>query len=239
MISSFFTRLTIVLLLTFGLAGCDKEESYRYKLTLAVNAQNGVKRGSTVGEVTYQKVSIPARGVTFKLIGEALYLDLGPGARPLIALLGSHLHQKDENVPHWVRDAGPGVGLMRHIYGLTPSPDYIDDIPRIAQMRGSRQISSADLPDLVTFTDVNDPKSVVEVNPNDLEATLGQKVSWNEITFESTDEPITTGIEAKLPWLPAYRDKMLDGDRYHDKATLANTLSTVDFDQSGDLKGSK
>jgi hypothetical protein len=32
---------------------------------------------------------------------------------------------------------------------------------------------------------------------------------------------------------------MLDGERYSARKTLANTLSTADFDQSGDSKESK
>ena len=71
-----------VALMTVGLAGCGRTESYRYKLTLAVNTPEGVKRGSSVVEVLFSAVSIPAQGVTHKLRGEALYLDLGPGARP-------------------------------------------------------------------------------------------------------------------------------------------------------------
>jgi hypothetical protein len=235
MISPLFIRFAIVALLSVGLVGCGRTESYRYKLTLAVNTPNGVKRGSSVGEVAYWQVSIPARGTTYKLNGEALYLDLGLGARPLIALLGSHPRQEGDKIPRG-RDAGLDVGLMRRIYGLTASEDYIDDVPRIARMRGPHKINPADLPDLVTFADVDDPKSVVEVDPNDLEATLGENVTWNEIMLESTDEPITTGIKAKLPWLPAYYGKMLDGDYYREKRTLANTLSTADFEQSGDLK---
>jgi hypothetical protein len=34
-------------------------------------------------------------------------------------------------------------------------------------------------------------------------------VTWNEITLESTDESITKGIMAKLPWLREYFDKNL------------------------------
>ena len=77
---------------------------------------------------------------------------------------------------------------------------------------------------------------MLSVNPNDLQATLGSAVSWNEITLESTDEPITTGLEKKLPWLPAYYSGMLDGERYSAKKTLANTLSAADFQQPGDPK---
>ncbi|MEA2969748.1 MAG: hypothetical protein QOE78_3009 [Alphaproteobacteria bacterium] len=173
------------------------------------------------------------------LRGEALYLDLGPGARPLVALLTSQLRPTYGKEQRWTRDAGPGVRTLSRLYEQSPSPDYMDDVPRIARMRGPRKITTADLPDLVTFADINDPKSVIEVDPNDLQATLGPNMAWHEITLESTDEPITKDIKTRLPWLPAYYYGMLDGARYRDKNTLANTLSTADFDQSGDLKKGK
>ena len=236
MILPFFIRLGALVAISLCLAGCGRTESFRYKLTLAVNTPDGVKRGSTVNEWKSWEVSIPARGTPHKLRGEALYLDLGPGTRPLIALLTSHLHEKPGGT---VWDWLPGDNVLVRLYGQ-PLPNFMDEIARLAHMRGPRRITPSDLPDLVTFASLSDPKSVIEVDPNDLQATLGQGITWNEITFEMTDEPVTTGIiKAKLPWLRAYYDKMLDGDHYHDKRTLANTLSTADFDQSGDLKGSK
>jgi DNA-binding transcriptional LysR family regulator len=54
--------------------------------------------------------------------------------------------------------------------------------------------------------------------------SIGPNLTWHEITLESTDEPITTGIVRKLPRLPAYYSGMLDGAPYRDKNTLANTL---------------
>ncbi len=214
-----------------------RTESYRYKLTLAVNTPAGIKRGSSVVEVLFWNVSVPERGTMHKLRGEALYLDLGPGARPVIALLTSY--RPSPPVGHsniWTLDAGPSTELMCRIYRLVPSADYRDDIPRFGRLRGPHRITSDDLPDLVTFTDINDPKTVIEVDPNNLQATLGPDVSWNEITLESTDEPITTGITVKLPWIPAYYSTALDGRSLHDKNTLANTLSTDDFVSSLDLK---
>jgi hypothetical protein len=106
-------------------------------------------------------------------------------------------------------------------------------------MRGPRKITLADLPDLVTFADINDPKSVIEVDPNDLQTTLGPNISWNEITLEMTDEPVTMGIVQKLPWIQAYSDKMPDGAPYHDKNTLANGLSTANFHANTDLRKTK
>ena len=125
---------------------------------------------------------------------------------------------------------------MSRLYGIPLSANGMDTVAAIARARGPHTITGKELPDLVTFENVNDPKSVLSVNPNDLPAMLGSAVSWNEITLESTDEPITTGIKNKLRWLPAYYRGMLDGERYSAKKTLANTLSAADFQQPGDPK---
>src|SRR5438093_2984280 len=145
-------RLAAVVMIALALAGCGRTESYRYKLTLAVNTPEGVKRGSSVVDVMFYEVSFPERGTMHKLRGEALYLDLGPGARPLIALLTRQL-PKGGSGRHWTRDAGPETRWMSRVYDRTPSQDFIEDVPRIARMRGARQITPADLPDLVTFAD--------------------------------------------------------------------------------------
>jgi hypothetical protein len=239
MISPYLVRLWAVVALSLCLAGCGKSESYRYKLTLTVNTPAGVKRGSSVAEVAFWDVSIPERGTAHQLRGEALYLDLGHGARPLVALLKSHLNPKDDKGLYWTRDAGPGTRQMSRLYDIPPSIDFTDDVPRIAKMRGAHRIAPGNLPDLVTFADINDPKTVIEVDPNDLQATLGQGVTWNEITLESTDEPITSGIRTKLPWIEAYFQKnlRLDGQNLEfPKKDIANNLSWDDFDLSGDLK---
>jgi hypothetical protein len=195
-----------VLAVTLLLAGCSKIESYRYKLTLAVNTPQGIKRASSVVEVRFAAVSIPERGIMHQLRGQALYLDLGSGARPLIALLTSHRPSPCATCPTnmWSLDGGPSRRLMSGLYGMAPSNDFDDDIARIARLRGTHSITPNDLPDLVTLANVNDPKTVIEVDPNNLAATLGPGVSWNEITLESTDEPITTGITKNLPWIPYY-----------------------------------
>lgn len=109
----------------------------------------------------------------------------------------------------------------------------MDEVERLARMRGPRAITPADLPDLVTFADINDPKSVIEVDPNDLQVTLGPNVTWNAITLEITDEPISKGIRTKLPWLAEYRERnlRLDGSTYGAKRELANILSWADFEK--------
>lgn len=60
-------------------------------------------------------------------------------------------------------------------------------------------ISPNNLPMLVRFHDINDPKTVERVDPNNLAATFGEGVNLVSTTIEITDEPITTGIEKVLP----------------------------------------
>jgi hypothetical protein len=239
MMSRPFVCLVAVAATGLCLAGCGRTESYRYKLTLAVSTPVGVRRGSSVVEVIFYEVSFPERGIMHKLRGEALYLDLGPGARPLIALLTSYLHPKYGKEKRWTRDAGPDDNLLSRLYG-PPSANPLDDVSRLAGMRGPHRIVPADLPDLVTFADINDPKSVIEVDPNNLQATLGPNITWNEVTLEITNEPVSKGIELKLIWLPAYFEKnlRLDGSEYGTKNELSNILSWPEFEQSSELKRS-
>jgi hypothetical protein len=211
--------------------------SYRYKLTLAVDTPDGVKIGSSVVEVQFHEVSFPASGVMHRLEGEALYIDLGPGKRPLIALLTNQLHPKYGDKERWTRDGGPRTDFLLRLYGETPSRDSVlKNVLRLARLRGPHVIGPTELPDLVTFANVNDPKSVIEVDASDLEATLGPGIKWREITLESTDDPVTKGIEAKLPWLPEYYDKMLGGPRYRIDLVLASKLNTSNFWQPANYK---
>ncbi len=70
----------------------------------------------------------------------------------------------------------------------------------------------------VTFGDPKDPKTVRAVTP--------ESIGVKRITIEITDDPVTTGIQARLGWLPAYYNKMLDGQRLNDGSSLANNLAT-------------
>src|SRR5678815_4225135 len=94
--SPFLLHLLAAVFLALGLAGCEerKTETYRYKLTVAVNTPEGIKRASTVGEVRYRQVRVPERGIMHKLQGEALHLEIAPGARPL-----SYTHLRAHETP--------------------------------------------------------------------------------------------------------------------------------------------
>jgi hypothetical protein len=54
-------------------------------------------------------------------------------------------------------------------------------------------------PRMVTFGDLDDPKSVKAVNPDNLAAAFGEGVSLEGISVEITDEPVTWEMDKVLP----------------------------------------
>jgi hypothetical protein len=155
-----------------------------------------------------------SRGKPWDTRGQALYLDLGPGRRPLIALL-THIRRDDEVAQNghlyhyrWWGDS-PSLVLADVCLGGAGHLDWIEmAIQFNKRCRLPLSITTRDLPDLVTFADVNDPKSVMLVDPENLAAALGQGVSWRSMTLQVTDEPLTKGIDEHLPWVRGYQPNM-------------------------------
>jgi hypothetical protein len=198
-------RLAILVWAALAVTGCGRSASYRYKLTLSVNTPDGVKTGFNVVEVDYWAVSFPAQGEPHKIHGQGLYLDLGPGRRPLIALL-THIYRRSDsplNMP-WLGD-DPIRIVARLCLNVTAIYSWIDVASKFDQCRSNSSIMPADLPDIVTFADVNDPGSIMLVDPNDLSATFGAGITWNSMTIQATDESLTKDIDQRLPWVRHYQ----------------------------------
>ena len=68
-------------------------------------------------------------------------------------------------------------------------------------IRSPADVAEGDYPMLVTFTDIDDPKSVQRVDPANLAASFGPGIRLKRITVEVTDDDVTTGIEKRLRWL--------------------------------------
>lgn len=187
------------------LPGCafaeDKAPDYRYRLTVEVDTPEGVKTGSSVIEVEQTLVRAggsPAKqAVERRVRGEAVAVDL-PGGKTLFALLRS-----DNNVD-WASYV--------FVYLAPPSPNepFADQLDDVLEVTGKQVLprmwppvaflkERSAYPMLVTFGDLTDPASVAEVDPDDLAATFGEGARLQRITVELTDDPVTSGIEERLP----------------------------------------
>ncbi|KEO89088.1 hypothetical protein EH31_13700 [Erythrobacter longus] len=196
--------LSVVLSTLLVSTGCSAEDAapdYRYRLTVEVDTPEGLKSGSSVIEVQ-QTVMRPGSspgslGVSRKVRGEAVAVDL-PGEQTLFALLRS-----ESNVD-WASYV--------YIYLKPPSTEkeFVDQLDDVLEVTGERELprmwppvafleERSAYPMLVTFGDMDDPTSVARVDPDDLAASFGGGVSLKRITVELTDDPMTTGIEERLP----------------------------------------
>ena len=94
----------------------------------------------------------------------------------------------------------------------------------MSRMTGAVPVTGALIPVLVTFADSAIPRPRARCAPDDLEAALGKGFRLHGISAEVVPnglwpldfggplgEPVTRGIEAKLPWLNGADDSR--GDR--------------------------
>lgn len=158
-------------------------KSVRYRLTYYVEVDGQIRSGSGVVEVGSQ------------VTGEAILVDLGEG-RYLFSLLGGRRIQLSSWATHrtspdkliWLAfDCGGwGSELYRCLNSTRPSVDLRFEL----------------LPALATFGNINDPNTIMLVDPNDLEVHFGPEIMLKRATIEITSDPVTQGrIEKILTWL--------------------------------------
>jgi hypothetical protein len=96
--------------------------------------------------------------------------------------------------------------------GALPTP-VMSGLRQVQRLSGKRELPQTSLPLLVRFRDPNDAMTSENVDPLDLEKSFGPGVKLTRTTLEIvsagiwpvswfgiTGEPITTGIEKRLPW---------------------------------------
>jgi hypothetical protein len=132
-------------------------------------------------------------GATVK--GEAVVLDLGDRGA-MFALLHGRKPRIAED------DSFPSYVIFKAFKNVLPkSADGIMQMRVLKQRKPKADIPFQLLSLLVRFRDIDNPASVEQVDPNNLSASFGPGVSLRRATIEITDDPVTTGIEAKLKWL--------------------------------------
>jgi hypothetical protein len=177
---------------------------HKYRLTVEVETPEGVKSASAILSVH------PDRGYSrhghTSTRGDAVLVDLG-GGKNLIALL-AHLDKSlDFDDINYV--------ALRAYKAAGRNPSFND----MSRMTGTVPVTGALIPVLVSFTDLSDPASARNAPPDDLEAALGKGFRLHGVSAEVVPngvwpldfggplgEPVTRGIEAKLPWLKGADD---------------------------------
>jgi hypothetical protein len=209
----------------------------RFRLTVEVETSEGLKSGSSVIETTIQDVKVGFPGMVhldYGVHGEAVFVDLGQDHHVIALLAFGPTGQEQYRLN----------GLVRAALARGRQSDWWEE----ASLRGSGDLPPDYVPTLVTFTDLNDPKTAqvlyateiyetregtnaprrnVRVAIDRFAETFGPGVRFKRAWIETvskgiwplslvgiTGEPVTRGIEQKLPWLRSHTGYL--AGRQHD-----------------------
>lgn len=183
---------------------------HKYRLTVEVTTPDGIRTGSGILAVVPDRNY--NRGGRTTMRGEAVFVDLGQDLRQgknLVALLahrqGGKLDLDDINY----------VALRAYGAARGNRVSFND----ISRQTGIVPVQGELIPVLVSFADPRDPASARLVAADHAEAVLGDGYAIHSLTAEVVPngfwpidfggvlgEPVTRGIDAKLPWLAAPGD---------------------------------
>ena len=181
-----------------GLLWYGNPPDHYYRLGIEVETPDGLKPASNTFAVyqSYHSWGLPETlGLRQRLEGHAVFLDLGYG-RNVVALLGH----------------GPKGGEFSRIERLDnvafsktgrPIPWYATK-----NLFGSAPLTGGDIPTLVTFDDLKNPKTARFIRPEDFENVFGPHFRFKRAWVEIGGQKVTRGITRHLPWIThfdAYR----------------------------------
>ena len=171
---------------------------HKYRLTVAVETPDGVKSASGIMAVHPDRGYSRSGHTTTR--GDAVLVDLG-GGKNLVALL-AHIDKS-------IDLDGMNYVALRAYKAAGQNVSFNE----MSRMTGPVPVTGVLIPVLVTFTDLGDPATAHAVPPDGLEAVLGKGFRLRGVAAEvvpnglwpldfggALGEPVTRGIEAKLPW---------------------------------------
>ena len=205
MIFKWFGPLALLAALVIGDQIRINRPAHKYRLTLDVETPEGRKSASGVMAVHPDR-SYTRRGQT-RTLGDAIFVDLGQG-KNLVALL-AHLDNR------LVLDDMNYVALRAYLAATGKRVPFSE----ISRLTGTVPVKGELIPVLVAFADPAAPGTARVVRPEDAEAVLGKGYRIEGISVEVVrngywpldfggplGEPVTRGIQAKLPWLDVTGD---------------------------------
>jgi len=205
MIFKWFGPLALLAALVIGDQIRINRPAHKYRLTLDIETPEGRKSASGVMAVHPDR-SYTRRGQT-RTLGDAIFVDLGQG-KNLVALL-AHLDNR------LVLDDMNYVALRAYLAATGKRVPFSE----ISRLTGTVPVKGELIPVLVAFADPAAPGTARVVRPDDAEAVLGKGYRIEGISVEVVrngywpldfggplGEPVTRGIQAKLPWLDVTGD---------------------------------
>lgn len=180
---------------------------HKYRLTVEVTTPAGIKTGSGILAVVPDRNYNRSGRTTMR--GEAVFVDLGQGkneGKNIVVLLA---HQQGAKL-----DLDDINYVALRAYGVARGNRV--SFKDMSRQTGIVPVQGDLIPVLVSFGDPKDPNTARRVASDNAEAILGEGYAIRGLSAEvvpngfwpidfggALGEPVTRGIEAKLPWLAA------------------------------------
>ena len=170
--------------------------SLRYKLTYLVDVNGETRTGSGVIEIRAEdtsKLPLLGRGFGSSATGEAVVVDFGNG-RYVFSLLNNAATLPFKPFIKNLGNNKTGIDVLRELRNEKPKIELQFDI----------------MPTLVTFINMENPKSIKRIDPANFQDTFGPGVRLLSVTLEVTDEQVTRGqVQTLAGWIDWSNDRWI------------------------------
>lgn len=230
-------RYLVIGLLATMLVACAvgaKVPSYRYRMTVEIETPSGLRTGSGVIEV---QPRIKGEGAADMAVdGQAVPIDL-PGGRTIFALLRSQTTGDWAGwIVHWlIRTPSINQKPMAEQVRAAASARGVMTLPKRMPYGAGAGLADQDpRPTFVVFGDQLNPATVRIIDPDKLAAEFGKGTRLNRITFQITDDPVTTDLYSRLSWLKTQRGSLVHTDiKSPPSLRELESITDVSFERRG------
>jgi hypothetical protein len=180
----------------------------RYRLTLDVDVDGVMRRGSGVVEIAYQPlpdwlVDI-SQGAHFlgETRGYAITVDLGEHG--LLFVVDSRPFLVDPKTDLIALPQGSSLNMLPFAaYGQAKDgiPSEMLQLARRLRAKGPTDVPADKLPMVVRFRNIENRDTIEELDPRDLAAAYGSQVRLARTRFEFTNDPISPMPNTWPKWL--------------------------------------
>lgn len=203
--------------------------THRYRLTIEAEVDGQLKSGSGVVQVTWEKQPQIGEAPPWisRVKGQAVFVDLDAYG----ALLALPSGGEGASGLYSDNSTGPAfLGLLAFADTLGIASGYLttEALVALSRLRAQTELQANNMPRLAILLNKADPRSAHLVRQSQLQALNGPAVRFRRALIEITDDPITTDLATKLPWLKAMAAAprgRLSGDRQGTLELKAETLS--------------
>jgi len=85
------------------------------------------------------------------------------------------------------------------------------ELPELPRLRGQRDLAPDNMPRLIWFADIADPKTARKFKLTDIPQLFGANARLAAAFVETTSDPIVLDIDKKIPWFATLRRPLGQG----------------------------